>query len=136
MWGNNKYYKLIHYSAIMGNSSNSGKTFFKGSHGSTQTGVYIAVLPILVDDIKISSTSDTLVIGESAQLHVTISPNDASNKKFSCFFRQYHFISFLVKSNGMWGNNKYYKLIHYSAIMGNSSNSGKTFFKGSNFTCC
>jgi uncharacterized protein YjdB len=46
------------------------------SHGSTQTGVYIAVLPILVDDIKISSTSDTLVIGESAQLHVTISPND------------------------------------------------------------
>jgi uncharacterized protein YjdB len=45
--------------------------------------VYIAVLPILVDDIKISSTSDTLVIGESAQLHVTISPNDASNKKFS-----------------------------------------------------
>jgi hypothetical protein len=24
------------------------------SHGSTQTGVYIAVLPILVDDIKIS----------------------------------------------------------------------------------
>jgi uncharacterized protein YjdB len=37
----------------------------------------------LVDDIKISSTSDTLVIGESAQLHVTISPNDASNKKFS-----------------------------------------------------
>ncbi|WP_180323806.1 Ig-like domain-containing protein, partial [bacterium endosymbiont of Bathymodiolus sp. 5 South] len=33
--------------------------------------------------IKISSTSDTLVIGESAQLHVTISPNDASNKKFS-----------------------------------------------------
>jgi uncharacterized protein YjdB len=26
---------------------------------------------------------DTLVIGESAQLHVTISPNDASNKKFS-----------------------------------------------------
>jgi uncharacterized protein YjdB len=49
------------------------------SHGSTQTGVYIAVLPILVDDIKISSTSDTLVIGESAQLHVTISPNDASS---------------------------------------------------------
>jgi uncharacterized protein YjdB len=45
MWGNNKYYKLIHYSAIMG--------------------------------------SYTLVIGESAQLHVTISPNDASNKKFS-----------------------------------------------------
>ncbi|SHN92963.1 hypothetical protein BCLUESOX_229 [bacterium endosymbiont of Bathymodiolus sp. 5 South] len=33
--------------------------------------------------MKISSTSDTLVIGESAQLHVTISPNDASNKKFS-----------------------------------------------------
>jgi uncharacterized protein YjdB len=33
--------------------------------------------------INLSSTSDTLVIGESAQLHVTISPNDASNKKFS-----------------------------------------------------
>jgi uncharacterized protein YjdB len=54
MWIGNKHFKLIDYNAIMGNSSNSGKTCFKA-----------------------------LVIGESAQLHVTISPNDASNKKFS-----------------------------------------------------
>jgi uncharacterized protein YjdB len=45
-------------------------------NNSLVTDYDIGVLPILVDDIKISSTSDTLVIGESAQLHVTISPNE------------------------------------------------------------
>ncbi len=53
------------------------------SQGSTNVAVYITVLPVLVDSIKISGAKSVLAIGESMQLHVAISPNDATDKTLS-----------------------------------------------------